>query len=314
VFLRDLWPSDAEVQSAIDAALDRELYVERYRDGFAGSAAWDELRGGRSGPSFGWDPQSRLIKKPPFLDGVAREILTIGDISDARPLLVLGDSVTTDHISPIGAIPKGTPAYEYLSAQGEEPSRIGSYNLRRVNHDVMIRGTFANPRIKNEMVAPAEGGLTRCMPDGEVTSVYECAMRYARDGTPAVVIAGAEYGTGSSRDWAARGTRLLGVRAVIAESFERIHRSNLVGMGVLPLQFEPGTTRKTLALDGCERFTIHELEALKPRAAVACTIHRPDGSRATVPLQARVDTEVELAWYRNGGILPYVLRRLLNSA
>ncbi|MBV8074336.1 MAG: aconitate hydratase AcnA [Candidatus Eremiobacteraeota bacterium] len=311
VYLREIWPNDDEVQSVIDATLDRELFLQRYRDGLTGSPEWDALHAEQSGETYAWEARSNLIRKPPFLDGVRREPPPLEEIAGARPLLVLGDSVTTDHISPIGAIPKGTPAFEYLVACGEEPGRVGSYNLRRLNHDVMIRGTFANPRIRNEMVAGTEGGFTRCMPGGEVTSVYDCAMRYAREGTPAVVVAGAEYGTGSSRDWAARGTRLLGVRAVLAESFERIHRSNLVGMGVLPLEFEPGTTRKTLALDGSERFTIDGIRALHPRARVACTIERLDGSREAIQLLARIDTAVEFEWYRSGGILPHVLRLML---
>ena len=308
VFLRDIWPSDAEIERTIESTLSSQMFGQRYGDGFSKSPEWDALPVS-SGDEFAWKANSEIIKHPPFFEGVGRDVPATKDIVNARPLLILGDSVTTDHISPIGIIHKNSPAWQYLRERGIPADEIGTYNLRRVNHEAMVRGTFANPRIKNEMTTQ-EGWFTRRMPDGAVLSVYDAAMQYAAEGVQTIVIAGAEYGTGSSRDWAARGTRLLGVRGVIAESVERIHRSNLVGMGVLPLQFASGTTRKTLGLDGSELFTI-AVRDLKPRATLTCTITRANGSTETIPLLARIDTEVELDWYRHGGILPYVLRRMV---
>jgi len=310
VFLREIWPSDEEIERTLDSAISPDLYHNRYDRGFSGSSEWDALDSQR-GETFNWPDRSEIVKRPPFLAGVTRAAPEISDIIAARPLVMLGDSVTTDHISPIATIHKDSPAWQYLREQGVEPGDVGTYNLRRINHEVMIRATFANPRVKNELVAPTEGWFTKHMPDGATMSTFDAAKRYEAEHTPIVVIAGAEYGTGSSRDWAARGTRLLGVRAVIAEGFERIHRSNLVGMGVLPLQFEPGKTRKTLGLDGSETFTLAGLSALKPRDNVTCTIARANGTTDSVRLVARIDTPVELDWYRHGGILPYVLRSML---
>jgi aconitate hydratase len=310
VFLHEIWPSDEEIEKTLNSAISPELYRQRYDKGFSGSEYWDALDS-QSGQTFEWPDDSEIVKRPPFFAGVTRATPEIIDIVNARPLVIVGDSVTTDHISPIATIHKESPAWQYLRARGIEPGDIGSYNLRRINHEVMIRGTFANPRVKNELVAPAEGWFTKHMPDGTTMSTYDAAKKYEAEGTPIIVIGGAEYGTGSSRDWAARGTRLLGVRAVIAEGFERIHRSNLVGMGVLPLQFEPGTTRKTLKLDGTETYTLTGLGDIKPRDHVTCTIVRANGTTDSVRLLARIDTPVELDWYRHGGILPYVLRTML---
>ena len=311
VFLREIWPSEEEIEKTLNDTISPDLFRERYGGGFSGSDDWNALHS-QNGETFEWPAASEIIKQPPFFAGVTRATPQIHDIVRARPLLILGDSVTTDHISPIGTIHKDSPAWQYLRAHGVEPGETGTYNLRRINHEVMIRGTFANPRIRNEMVAPAEGWFAKYMPDGNTMSTYDAAKKYAAEGTPMVVVGGAEYGTGSSRDWAARGTRLLGVSAVIAEGFERIHRSNLVGMGVLPLQFENGMTRKTLGLDGTETFTIEGLRNVRPRDHVTCTITRADGKTDSVQLLARIDTPVELDWYRHGGILPYVIRSMLN--
>ncbi|HEY1727035.1 MAG TPA: aconitate hydratase AcnA [Candidatus Baltobacteraceae bacterium] len=311
VFLRDIWPTDEEIERTLNSAISPDLYRDRYNKGFSGSDDWNALDS-QSGETFDWPDDSEIVKRPPFFAGVTRETPKVNDIVNARPLVIVGDSVTTDHISPIATIHKDSPAWQYLRSRGIEPGDIGTYNLRRINHEVMIRGTFANPRVKNELVSPTEGWFTKHMPDGATMSTYDAAKRYEAEGTAMVVVGGAEYGTGSSRDWAARGTRLLGVRAVIAEGFERIHRSNLVGMGVLPLQFEPGTTRKTLGLDGTETYTLTGLRELKPRDSITCTITRASGKVDSVRLLARIDTPVELDWYRHGGILPYVLRSMLS--
>jgi aconitate hydratase len=310
VFLHDIWPSDAEIERTLSSAISPDMFRERYAKGFTGSDDWESLPA-HGGETYPWPAKSEMIKQPPFFAGVTRTVDDVRDITAARPLLILGDSVTTDHISPIGTIHKESPAWQYLRERNIGPSDIGSYNLRRLNHDVMIRGTFASPRLRNEMMGSAEGWLTKHMPDGAVMTVYDAAAAYDKEGSQSIVVAGAEYGTGSSRDWAARGTRLIGVRAILAESFERIHRSNLVGMGVLPLQFMQGTTRRSLGLDGSETFTI-SLDGLGPRVELDCTITRANGRAENIRLLARIDTAVELAWYRNGGILPYVLRSMLN--
>jgi aconitate hydratase len=254
------------------------------------------------------------VRFPPFFEGMTAEPEPVADIAGARPLAILADSVTTDHISPAGSIKKDSPAGSYLMEHQVRPHDFNSYGSRRGNHEVMMRGTFANIRIRNEMAPGTEGGLTRHLPDGEVMPIYDAAMKYRDEGVPLVVVAGKEYGTGSSRDWAAKGTRLLGVHAVIAESFERIHRSNLVGMGVLPLQFKDGQTRATLKLNGEELFDIAGIaKGLKPRMDVTCKITRPGGKTETVTLLCRIDTADELEYYNNGGILHYVLRDLLKS-
>jgi aconitate hydratase len=267
------------------------------------------------GQTYVWDPGSTYVQEPPFFQDMTADATPIADIKGARPLAILGDSITTDHISPAGNIKKSGPAGEYLLEHQVRPEEFNSYGSRRGNHEIMMRGTFANTRIKNEMAPGTEGGVTRHQPDGAVMPIYDAAMKYIADGVPLLVFAGKEYGTGSSRDWAAKGTRLLGVKAVIAESFERIHRSNLVGMGVLPLQFKEGTDRKSLKLDGTETFDLLGFaDHLKPRMEIALTIHRADGSNAVVPLLCRIDTLDEVDYYKNGGILQYVLRNMLKAA
>ena len=310
VLLRDIWPEPGEIQAILAATLSPALYTERYADVEAGTEQWRAIAT-PTGVTFGWQP-STFIRRPPFFEGMAAEPAPRGDIVGARALAVFGDMLTTDHISPIGAISAGTPAAQYLASQGVAPADFINYGARRLNHDVMVRGTFANIRIRNEMAGGREGGYTRHMPGGELLSIHEAAERYRGEGVPVVVVGGADYGAGSSRDWAAKGTSLLGVRAVIAESFERIHRSNLVGMGVLPAQFPPGVTRRTLGLDGSERFTITGLAGgLAPRAALDCTIAYADGRSVSVRLTARLDTQREVDYYRHGGILHYATRQRL---
>ena len=310
VLLRDIWPEPGEIQAILAATLSPALYTERYADVEAGTEQWRAIAT-PTGVTFGWQP-STFIRRPPFFEGMAAEPAPRGDIVGARALAVFGDMLTTDHISPIGVISAGTPAAQYLASQGVAPADFINYGARRLNHDVMVRGTFANIRIRNEMAGGREGGYTRHMPGGELLSIHEAAERYRGEGVPVVVVGGADYGAGSSRDWAAKGTSLLGVRAVIAESFERIHRSNLVGMGVLPAQFPPGVTRRTLGLDGSERFTIAGLAGgLAPRAALDCTIAYADGRSVSVRLTARLDTQREVDYYRHGGILHYATRQRL---
>ena len=309
VRLADLWPGDAEVQAVMDAALTPDLFADAYGTLADGGPEWAALRPDPSA-TFAWNPTSLYFKRPPFLDGP----VPCGDVLGARALLVLGHDVTTDHISPGGAIPEDAPAGQYLIEHGLTPAQFSSYVARRANHEVMVRGTFANIRLRNRMAPGTEGGFTRHQPSGETTTIHDGAERYRRDGVPLIVIAGANYGCGSSRDWAAKGTRLLGIRAVVAESFERIHRSNLVGMGVLPLQFTAGATAAGLRLDGTETFDITGLGAIVPGATVPLQIHRRDGTGQTVMLLCRVDTRVEAEWLRHGGILPNALRELMHEA
>jgi aconitate hydratase len=312
VFLRDIWPDETEVRDVIERHVDRGIYAARYAEGFSGSAEWERLPFAR-GAQFAWERTSTHIKRPPFFQDFAAEPAPVTDIRNARALAILGDSVTTDHISPISVIPAQSVAGEYLQSFQVSPKNFGSYMERRVNHDVMVRGTFANLQLQNEMVQ-RRGGLTRHMPDGTEVSIHEAARRYAEEGTPVIVIAGREYGAGSSRDWAAKGTRLLGIRAVVAESFERIHRSNLIGMGVLPLQFTDGVTRKSLQLTGRERFDILRLEdGLRPKGEAVCRVSYPAGETEEISLIVRLDTARELDWYRHGGVLTYALRRLLGA-
>lgn len=311
VALADLWPSDAEIRAAMGRSLDPRLFQDVYAGMEDGGPEWAALPS-PTGARLAWDPQSLSILPPPFLDpDVAAPV---GAITGARPLLMLGDAVTTDHISPGGTIPRSTPAGEYLAAHGLEPRAFGTYIGRRANHEVMIRGTFANPRLRNAMAPGTEGGVTRHMPDGEPMTVFDAAERYRAAGVPLIVVAGRAYGNGSSRDWAAKGTRLLGVRAVIAEDFERIHRSNLVGMGVLPLQFPPGMSRLTLGLDGSETWDIDDaMQGFTPGRMLYARIRRSDGGVTAIELICRVDTQQEALWLRAGGILPYALRRLLGA-
>jgi aconitate hydratase len=314
VYLRDLWPSLAEVRDAMASALSPEVFRRLYAD-FAGqNPKWNEIPAS-TGVVYEWDEQSDYIHNPPYFGDFSLTIGDIVDIREARPLGIFGDSVTTDHISPAGAIKQSSPAGQYLVSRGVKPVDFNSYGSRRGNDLVMTRGTFANVRIKNLMVPGVEGGVTIYYPDGEQMPIYDAAVRYRENGVPLVVIAGHEYGTGSSRDWAAKGTLLLGVKAVIAQSFERIHRSNLVGMGVLPLQFVDGANAQSLGLDGSEVYHITALNnQIRPRQKLPLKIERTDGSSETVEVVLRIDTPVEVDYYRHGGILPYVLRGLLKSA
>jgi aconitate hydratase len=309
VYLRDIWPSSHEIGAVMDKALSPEMYGNRYADVFQGGPEWRAVESG-GGRTYEWQDDSTYVRHPPFFGDDAGDGST-ADITGARLLALLGDSVTTDHISPAGAIQSDSPAGRYLIEHGVEPLDFNSYGARRGNHEVMMRGTFANIRIRNEMAPGTEGGVTRHMPDGDPMAIYEAAMRYQTDDVPLVVVGGKEYGTGSSRDWAAKGTRLLGVKAVITESYERIHRSNLVGMGVLPLQFKAGDDRKTLGLDGSETFDLTGLAGgITPGMDVACRVTRTDGSTAGVTLLCRIDTEDEVEYYVQGGILQYVLNNL----
>ena len=307
VFLKDIWPSNDEIRSLIDASIDNTMFRARYGNVYAGDARWQAIEVAPS-DTYQWRAGSTYIANPPYFDGMEMTPAPVGDIIDAKPLAILGDSITTDHISPAGSIKATSPAGIYLQEHQVAKADFNSYGARRGHHEVMMRGTFANIRIKNEMVPGVEGGMTQYK--GEVMPIYDAAMRHKADGTPLVVIAGKEYGTGSSRDWAAKGTNLLGVRAVITESFERIHRSNLVGMGVLPLQFAEGVNRQTLKLDGSETFTIEGVADLKPRQNVTVKLTRADGSTESFETRCRIDTINELEYFLNGGILPYVLRNL----
>jgi aconitate hydratase len=309
VYLKDIWPTNAEVRSLMDANIDRAMFSSRYAHVFSGDARWQAINVTGS-DTYSWNPSSTYVANPPYFEGMGMEPAPVTDIIDARPLAIFADSITTDHISPAGSIKADSPAGRYLTEHQVSKADFNSYGSRRGNHDVMMRGTFANIRIKNEMVPGIEGGMTKYVPSGDVEAIYDAAMRYKADGTPLVVIGGKEYGTGSSRDWAAKGTTLLGVRAVIVESFERIHRSNLVGMGVLPLQFADGVDRKTLKLDGSETFTITGVADLRPRQAVTVELTRADGTRETFETRCRIDTVNELDYFLNGGILQYVLRKL----
>ncbi|MDA8870359.1 aconitate hydratase AcnA [Rhizobiaceae bacterium] len=309
VFLKDLWPSNAEIASIMRETITREMFTDRYGDVFKGDDKWQGIEVG-GGETYGWDSTSTYVQNPPYFDGMTMEPEAILDIEGARILSLFKDSITTDHISPAGAIKGDSPAGDYLREHQVRPVEFNSYGARRGNHDVMMRGTFANIRIRNSMLDDVEGGYSKHYPSGEQGSMYDVAMRYEDEGVPLVVFAGKEYGTGSSRDWAAKGTRLLGVRAVIAESFERIHRSNLVGMGVLPLVFQNGQSWEGLKLTGREKVSIGGLGSLTPRQEMEATIEYEDGSTKVIKLLSRIDTEDELDYFRNGGILHYVLRNL----
>jgi aconitate hydratase A / 2-methylisocitrate dehydratase len=311
VFLADIWPSPAEVRETVASALKPEMYERRYGEVFEGDENWRALPLPEEGSLYGWEAGSTYIQCPPFFQGMSMEIPEPTDIEGARALAVLGQSVTTDHISPAGAIPKSEPAGVYLRAHGVEPRDFNTFGSRRGNHEVMMRGTFGNVRIKNKMLPGREGGYTLHVPSGEEMAIYDASMRYQAEGTPLVVVAGKEYGTGSSRDWAAKGTYLLGVRAVIAESFERIHRSNLVGMGVLPLEFIGGASPESLRLTGREVFTFTGIAGdLRPHASVAVTATAEDGTVTRFETKARLDSDVDVEYYRNGGILQTVLRKM----
>ena len=314
VFLKDVWPINAEINALIESSLSREMFEDRYSNVFAGDGKWRDIPV-TTGQTYRWNDGSTYVRHPSFFEGMEPEPTMPKDIAGARVLAILADSVTTDHISPAGAIKEDGPAGDYLKEHQVRPLDFNSYGSRRGNHEVMMRGTFANVRIRNEMAPGTEGGVTIHHPSGEQMSIYDAAMRYQAEEVPLVVLGGKEYGTGSSRDWAAKGTRLLGVRAVIVESFERIHRSNLVGMGVLPLQFLEGMDRKTLELTGKEIFDISGIETdLAPRTNLGCTITYEDGSKKDVELLCRIDTLDEIDYYQNGGILQYVLRNMLAAA
>ena len=315
VFLSDIWPDPTEVQAVIDATIDREMYTRDYADVFAGDERWQGLDT-PEGDTFAWDEESTYVRKAPFFEGLTMELTPVTDIEGARVLALLGDSVTTDHISPAGAIKADSPAGRYLAEHGVARADFNSYGSRRGNHEVMIRGTFANIRLRNRLLDGVEGGYTRNFLTGEQESIFDASQAYQAAGIPLVVLGGKEYGSGSSRDWAAKGTALLGVKAVIAESFERIHRSNLIGMGVVPLQFPAGQSAESLGLDGTETFSITGLTALNegttPRT-VAVTAQKADGSAVSFDAVVRIDTPGEADYFRHGGILQYVLRQLASS-
>ncbi|WP_313209673.1 aconitate hydratase AcnA [Stutzerimonas nitrititolerans] len=312
VYLRDIWPSSAEVSEAV-AKIDGQMFRTRYADVFTGDEHWQSIAV-TPGDTYTWNDSSSYVQNPPFFEHIGQPPQPPRNIENARILALFGDSITTDHISPAGNIKASSPAGLYLQQLGVQPEDFNSYGSRRGNHEVMMRGTFANIRIKNEMLGGEEGGNTLYQPGGEKLSIYDAAMRYQTEGVPLVVIAGKEYGTGSSRDWAAKGTNLLGVKAVIAESFERIHRSNLIGMGVLALQFVDGQTRQTLGLDGTEKLSIRGLSAdIKPRQMLTVDVERTDGSRNSFQVLCRIDTLNEVQYFKAGGILHFVLRQLLGS-
>ncbi|WP_439544528.1 aconitate hydratase AcnA [Hyphomicrobium sp.] len=314
VYLKDIWPSNKEVQQFIAENITRDLFKARYADVFRGDDMWATIRTS-TGLTYGWDDKSTYVQNPPYFQGITKTAVPLKDIEGARVLALFGDKITTDHISPAGSIKAASPAGKYLLDEGVQPADFNQYGTRRGNHEVMMRGTFANIRIKNHMVRDAsgnvvEGGYTIHQPTGERLAIYDAAQRYASEGVPLVVFAGIEYGNGSSRDWAAKGTNLLGVKAVVAQSFERIHRSNLVGMGIIPFVFQAGSGWEALGLDGSEKITLRGLADLRPRQIVEAEIEKADGSSLTVPLICRIDTLDELEYYRNGGILQYVLRNL----
>jgi len=310
VYLKDVWPTNAEIHEAISASLNRDMFIERYANVFDGTPEWQAVPVSE-GKTYAWNDDSTYIQHPPYFEGMGADVGPTANIMGARPLALLGDSITTDHISPAGAIKADSPAGEYLQSKGVARADFNSYGSRRGNHQVMMRGTFANVRLRNLMAPGTEGGWTTHQPSGEVMSIYDASMKYQADSTPLVVVGGKEYGTGSSRDWAAKGTILLGVKAVLVESFERIHRSNLVGMGVLPLQFKDGDSREGLGLTGTETFDVTGVEGtIEPRQDVKVTVHYEDGSSKEITVLCRIDTENEVDYYRSGGILHYVLRRL----
>jgi aconitate hydratase len=310
VYLRDIWPTPQEVEATVRASVSREMYSKEYGEVYEGDAHWKSMPVPQ-GDLYRWDPKSTYIKMPPYFENMPKNPPALADIHGARVLAILGDSVTTDHISPAGSIPVDSPAGKYLIANGVKPHEFNSYGARRGNHEVMMRGTFANIRLRNQLAPGTEGGWTLYIPGGEKMSIYDAAVRYREAGVPLIVIAGKEYGSGSSRDWAAKGTRLLGARAVIAESYERIHRSNLIGMGVLALEFKPGENRESLGLTGHEVFEIEGVVALAPQKEIKVRAKSDQGKEKTFSVIARADTPEEVAYYRHGGILQYVLRQML---
>jgi aconitate hydratase len=310
VYLKDIWPTPQEIETTVRKAVTTDQYLKQYGEVFEGDAHWKSMKV-PEGDLYAWDPKSTYIKLPPYFENMPKQPAALADIHDARVLAVLGDSVTTDHISPAGSIPVDSPAGKYLVANGVKPHEFNSYGARRGNHEVMVRGTFANIRLRNQLAPGTEGGWTLFQPGDEKMSIYDAAVKYREGGISLVVIAGKEYGSGSSRDWAAKGTRLLGVRAAIAESYERIHRSNLIGMGVLPLEFKQGETPETLGLTGHEIFNIDGVASLTPRKDIHVTAKSADGAEKKFTVLARVDTPEEVNYYKHGGILQYVLRQML---
>jgi aconitate hydratase len=313
VYLRDIWPSPQEVDAAVRSIVDAEMFRSQYESAFLGDDNWQHLPI-PTGEIYAWDEKSTYIKKPPYFDNMVDPLAPIADLVGLRTLALLGDSITTDHISPAGSIAVNSPAGKYLIEQGVAPKDFNSYGARRGNHEVMVRGTLANVRLKNQLAPGTEGTWTVHLPDGEQMFIYDASMRYQAEGTPLIIIAGKEYGSGSSRDWAAKGVALLGVKAVIAESFERIHRTNLVGMGVLPLQFVQGDNAASLKLSGKELFHITGVQkAVETGSRVSVTAVNADGKEICFEAIPRVDTPQEAEYFRNGGILPYVLRQLLTA-
>jgi aconitate hydratase len=311
VYLKDIWPSAKDVAAAVAASVDSAMFKKGYANVFKGDANWGAIKT-PEGKIYAWDGKSTYVKNPPYFDGMTMTPAPVGDIKGARALAVLGDSVTTDHISPAGNISKSSPAAKYLMVQGVQAVDFNSYGARRGNHEVMMRGTFANIRLRNLLVPGTEGGVTIHIPSGEQMSIFDASVKYKAAGTPLVILAGKEYGTGSSRDWAAKGTMLLGVQAVLAESFERIHRSNLIGIGVLPLQFLSGQNAQGLGLKGTETF---EIVGLNRGAAKSVKViaKSDDGKHTEFEVRLRIDTPKELEYYQHGGILQYVLRQLAAS-
>jgi aconitate hydratase len=312
VYLRDIWPTTQEIKDVIDECLKAEMFTAGYADVFAGDDNWRNLEM-PTGDMFTWDGSSTYVRQPPYFDRMPPAPDPLHDITGARVLALLGDSVTTDHISPAGTIKKDSPAGRYLVEHGVGPRDFNSYGSRRGNHEVMIRGTFANVRLRNQLVPGVEGGVTRHLPDGQQLSIYDAAQAYGKEHVPLIILAGKEYGSGSSRDWAAKGTKLLGVAAVLAESFERIHRSNLIGMGVLPLQFKPGQSRASLGLTGEERYSITGLEGTDPLPHEVTVRAEKNGEGTEFTAAVRIDTPAEAAYFRHGGILQFVLRQLLET-
>jgi aconitate hydratase len=311
VYLKDIWPSERELQETMLRTVNADMFRRVYADVFRGDERWQGLPV-PEGSRFAWDTDSTYVRRPTFLEGMSMEAAPPADIAGARVLALLGDSVTTDHISPAGSIKADSPAGQYLIGRGVAPADFNSYGARRGNHEVMVRGTFANVRLRNQLAPGTEGGWTRRQPSDEQMTIYDASVAYREEGVPLLVLAGKEYGSGSSRDWAAKGTLLLGVRAVIAESFERIHRSNLVNMGVLPLEFPAGATASSLGLSGRETFEIRGIaDGLRPRGEVRVVATSRDGSTSDFAATVRIDTPDELAAYRDGGILPYVVRQLV---
>ena len=311
IYLKDIWPSNKEIEEVLLNSLNPEMFRERYSNVSKGPQQWQKIKTKQSS-IYEWDDNSTYVKKPPFFENLSPEPDGFKPIKDARPLLILGDSVTTDHISPAGSIQRESPTGEYFMKHQILPKDYNSYGSRRGNHEVMMRGTFANIRIRNEVAPGTEGGFTKLFPENKVMPIYDAVVEYKNRGTDLIIVGGKEYGTGSSRDWAAKGTKLLGVKAVLAESFERIHRSNLIGMGVLPLQFIKGINRQNLKLNGSELFTVKKIEnGIEPSEELELEIKYNNSDIKKIRVLSRIDTKNELEYYKNGGILQYVLRNMV---